>query len=131
MVERRMALFGVLIEQHRVPLRERATFAVLAGKADWTSLFQQRAEGKRLGGCPINPFAAFDRFGAILEKTLDRPVNGESLRNSCDFPADIPQFRNIDARIASARIVGVACALPAGPASVHPGGLVPHVALAG
>src|SRR5262245_26206587 len=107
MIERRVALLGVLTEQHRVTLRKCAALAVLAREANPVPFLQQRAKCERLAGCPINALAARDRFCAGVEKSLDCPVYGEALRNRRYFLANVTQLRCIDAGIAAARIVGV------------------------
>ena len=52
MVERGVALLGLLVDQHRVALREGAALAVLAGQADRMAFVEQRAEGQRLARSP-------------------------------------------------------------------------------
>jgi hypothetical protein len=69
--------------------------------------FQQRAKCECLAGCPINALAALDRFCAGVEKSLDRPVYGEALRNRRYFLANVTQPRFLDAGIAAARIFSV------------------------
>src|SRR5262249_57507794 len=81
MIERRVTLLSVLIEQHRVTLRKRAALAVLARKTNAMPFLQQRAKCERLARCPINALAALDRFYAGVKKSLDRPVDGQALRN--------------------------------------------------
>ena len=53
-VERDVALLGLLIDQHGVALGERAAAAVLAGQPDMRALGAQRAERQRLGGRPVD-----------------------------------------------------------------------------
>ena len=67
-VQRDVARFGLLIDQHRMALRERAALAVLARQANRKALVQQRAEGERLGGRPVDPLADLDRRAAVLEE---------------------------------------------------------------
>ena len=57
MVERDVARFGLLIDQHRMALRERAALAVLAGQANRKAFVEQGAEGQRLGGRPVDALA--------------------------------------------------------------------------
>src|SRR6476661_4894043 len=129
MVERRMTLLGVLIEQHRVALREGAAFAVLARQAHRVAILQQGTEGKRLSRGPIDPLARLDRLCAIVEKTLDRLMNLEIRRDHCDLLADLAQRFDRDAGIAAARVFNLTRRLQASPAAVEPVGLVRLVAL--
>ena len=98
MIERRVALLGLLIEQHRMALREGAALRILAGQADRMALLEQRAEGKRLGGRPIDALAGLDRLGALIEETLNRLVDVEVLRNRRDLLADLAQFLGVRRR---------------------------------
>src|SRR5262245_4094959 len=131
MIERRVARFGVLVEQHRVALRKGATLAVLAGLPYGVAFLEQRAQGERFARRPIDSLAAFNRLGAMLKETPDCLVNGEPIRNGGDFLADLAQQAGINARITAPWIVGVACRVHSGPASVESVGLVRLVALAG
>ena len=124
-----MALFGFLIEQHRVALREGAALRVLAGQPDRGAFLQQRAEGQRLRSRPVDALARLDRLGAVVEETLHRAVHVEPIGHRCDLLADFAQHVRLDAGIAAARIVGVGGGLQAGPAAVEPVGLVRLVAL--
>src|SRR6476659_4189180 len=131
MIEWRVALLGVLVEQHRMPLRERTALTVLAGKPHRMAFLEQGTKGKRLSGCPIDSLPTLNRLGAIIEETLNRLVNGIALRNDSDFLADLAQHGGVDAGIATARIVSVAGGFHARPASVEPIGLVRLVAAPG
>ena len=73
-VDRDVALFGLLIDQHRVAVRERAAAAVLAGHADMRALGAQRADRQRLGGRPVDALAALDRGALRLELPRDLAV---------------------------------------------------------
>ena len=53
-IERRVAAFVLLIDQHRMALREGAALGVLAGQADVMAFLQQRTERQRLAGCPVD-----------------------------------------------------------------------------
>src|SRR5262245_50666399 len=124
MIERRVALLSVLIEQHRVTLRKCTALAVLPREANPVAVLQQRAKCERLAGCPINALAALDRFCAGVEKSLDCPVDGEALRDRGYFLANVKQHRCIDAGITAARILGVTRRFQARPASIQPVSLV-------
>ena len=124
MIERRVSGLVLLIEQHGMALREGAALAVLAGEPHRTSLEQERAEGERLAGRPVDALAALDRLAAVVEEALDRPVDVEAFRHRRDLAADLRQRLDRDAGIAAARIVGIARRLHAGPAAVEPVGLV-------
>ena len=130
MVERRVALLGLLIEQHRMALREGAALAVLPGQPHRMAFLEQRAEGERFGRRPVDALAGLDRLGAMIEKALDGLVDVEALRHRRDLLADLAQLGERDAGIAAARIVGFARRLQARPAAVEPIGLVRLVAAA-
>ena len=130
-VERVVTLLGLLVEDHRMALRERAALGVLAGQAHAMAFLEQRAERQRLAGRPIDAFTGFDRLGAVVEKALHRAVDVEAVRHPGDGLADCLELVDRQAGIAAARIVGVLRSLEAGPAAVEPIGLVGLVALAG
>ena len=92
MVERRVAFLGFLIEQHRMALREGAAFRILAGQAHPVAFLEQRAEGERLGGRPVDALAGLDRLGAVIEEALDGLVDVEALRDARDLLADLAQL---------------------------------------
>ena len=81
-VERRVALLVFLIDEHRMPRRERAALDVLAGQADAMAFDQQRAERQRLGHGPVDALAGFHHLLAVIEKALDRAVDVEALRDA-------------------------------------------------
>ena len=81
MIERRVALLGLLVEQHRMALREGAALGILAGQADRVAFLEQRAEGERLGGRPVDALAGLDRLGAVVEEALDGAVDVEAFRH--------------------------------------------------
>ena len=80
LVERRVAVLGLLIDQHRVALREGAALGILARQPHRMAFLEQRAEGERLGGRPVDPFAGFDRLAAVIEEPLDGAVERGSPR---------------------------------------------------
>ena len=128
MVERRVAFLGLLIEQHRMALREGAALRILAGQADRMAFLEQRAEGERFRGGPVDALAGLDRLGAMIEEALDRLVDVEALRHGRDLLADLAQLADVDAGIAAARILDSAGDLEPRPAAVEPVGLVRLVA---
>ena len=71
MVQRRIARFGLLIDEHAVALREGAALAVLAGQAHGIAFVEQAAEGQRLAGRPVDAFARLDRLAPVLDQALD------------------------------------------------------------
>src|SRR6185437_16637116 len=129
MVERRVALLGILIEKHCVALREGAALAVLARQAYGVPLLQQGAECKRLGRGPIDPLTCPNCLCAVVEETLDGFVDMEIRRNDCDFLADLAQHFDCNTGIAAAWVLDLTRRLQAGPAAVEPVGLVRLVAL--
>src|SRR5262245_7225646 len=90
-VERDVALLGVLVDQHRMALREGAAFTVLAREAHREAFGEQRGESERLGGGPVDTLPGLDRLGAALKEALDRPVHMEALGHRGDLAADFLQ----------------------------------------
>src|ERR1700674_2595916 len=129
MVERRIAILVLLVDQHRMALRERAALGILAGQPHRMTFAQERAEGECLAGRPVDAVALLDRLGARVEKALDRAVDMETRRHRADPLADLLELLDRKAGIAAARIVGELRDLETGPASVEPVGLVGFVAL--
>ena len=105
MVERHVAVLVLLVDQHRMALREGAALAVLAGQPHRMAFEQQRAEGERLGGRPVDALAGLDRLGARVEEALDGAVDVEALRHRGDLLADLLERLDRDAGVAAARIV--------------------------
>src|SRR5690242_21575761 len=105
-------------------LRERATFAVLAGQAHRVPFLQQRTECKCFSGRPVDPLAGFDGFGAVFEEPLDRFVNSEALRDSGHLFSDDAQLGCLNAGIAPPGVIGIPGSLEPRPAAVEPVGLV-------
>ena len=130
MVERDVAVLVLLIDQHRMALRERAALGVLAGKPHRTAFEQQGTEGERLGRCPIDAFAGLDRLAAVVDETLQGPVQVETLRYRRDLRSDLFERRERDASMAAARVIGIARRFDVGPAAVKPVSAVCLVALA-
>src|SRR5882724_1352558 len=97
--------------------RERAALRILTREAHAVTVEQQRAEGERLAGRPVDAFAGLDRLAAGVEEALDRLVDVEALRHRGDLPADLPQGLDRRAGIAAARIVDVVGELELGPVS--------------
>src|SRR5204863_1924912 len=104
-IVRRVAALVLLVDQHRVALRERAALGVLSGQPHVVTLLQQRAEGQGFAGRPVDPGAALDRFHAIIQETCDGPVNPEAVRHLGDLAADVLEHGNIDAGDAAARLL--------------------------
>ena len=78
MRQRRVFVRGTTIDDHGVPLAERATPRVLAGEADRTALEQQRAERERLGDRPVDA-ALGDHLGPLLQLRQQPRMHGEAL----------------------------------------------------
>src|SRR4051812_46634239 len=128
MTKRRVARLALLIDQHRMALRKRAALRILTRQANPVTVEQQRAEGERLTGRPVNPFAALDCLAAIVEEALNRAVYVEALRHRGELAADLLQRRDRHAGVAAARIVDVVGELELLPLPVEPVGLVGLVA---
>src|SRR5579883_3619847 len=103
-----------------MPLRERAALGVLAGQADRMTFNEERAEGERFSGGPINSSAGLDGLAAGVEKPLDRAVDMEGLRHGRNFRADVFEHLEFNARIAAPRIVRHLRNLESGPTAVQP-----------
>src|SRR5580704_5576074 len=131
MIERRVAVLVLLVDQHRMALRERAAFGILAGQPHPVTLLQQRAEGECFAGRPVDIAAGLDRLAAAVEEAIERAMQMKALRPRRDLVADLLEFSDLDAGMAAARIVGLARPLESGPAAVEPIGLVGAVALRG
>src|SRR5581483_6652907 len=104
MIERRVAALVLLVDQHRMALREGAALRVLAGKSDVMAFLQQRTERQRLAGRPIDAGARVDRLGAVFEEALNRAMDAEAVRHLGDLAADLLQLRSVDAGDAAAGI---------------------------
>src|SRR5215470_6915470 len=91
---------------------------------------QQGTERERLGRCPIDAFAGLDRLAAVVDETLQGPVQVETLRYRRDLRPDLFERRERDAGMAAARVIGIARRFDVGPAAVEPVGAVCLVALA-
>src|SRR5271170_1899971 len=113
-------------------LRECAALAVLARKAYWEAVAQERTEGERFRGRPVDPVAAVYRRAAILEEAEDRLMDVEALGRRGDPLADLRQPSEFDAGLAATIVVGDGlCRLDSRPAAVEPIGLVGRIGLAG
>ena len=132
MVERDVAVLVLLIDQHRMALREGAALAVLAGQPHRMAVEQQRAEGQRLGGRPVDALAGLDRLArASSRKRWMVRWTWKPCGTAVILLADVLERLDRDAGVAAARIVvDRARAFDAGPAAVEPVGLVGLVALA-
>src|SRR5947209_7975879 len=93
-IEWDVAALRLLIDQHRMPLRERPALAVLPGQPHRMALDQQRAQSERLARRPVDALAALDRLGAGVEKALDGAVDVEILGHRGDLLADF--FERLD-----------------------------------
>src|SRR3546814_20825188 len=63
--QRLKGLLGFLIDERGVALREGPTVAVLARQPQRMALNQQGAEGKRLGGRPVDVLVRLDRKSVV------------------------------------------------------------------
>src|SRR2546430_14122026 len=61
-VVRRVAVLGLLVDQHRVALRERAALGILPRQPHRMALGEQRADRQRLAGRPVDARAGLDRL---------------------------------------------------------------------
>src|SRR5258708_35408927 len=90
---------------------------------------QEGTQRERLGRCPIDAFAGLDRLAAVVDETLQGPVQVETLRYRRDLRSDLFERRERDAGMAAARVIGIARSFDVGPAAVEPVGAVCLLAL--
>ena len=84
-VERGVALLGLLVDQHRMALREGAALAVLAGQAHRVAL--DRAAMPKASASPVAqsmPSPGLDRLAAVVEEALDGAVDVEAVGHRGD-----------------------------------------------
>src|SRR5205085_7415258 len=80
-IDRDVALLGLLVDQYCVPVREGAAAAVLAGQAHMRPLGAQRADRERLGRRPIDALTGLDRGALRFELSGDLAVQVKAIRN--------------------------------------------------
>src|SRR6185437_6467667 len=78
-VQRHVAVLGLLVDEDGVALREGAAAAVLAREPHERALGAERADGERLGGRPVDALAAAKRVALLLELARDLGIEVESL----------------------------------------------------
>ncbi len=127
MVDRDVAFFGLLVDQHGVAMREGAAPAVLTGHPDMGPLGAQRGDRQRLGGRPVDAFAGFDRGALCFQLAGDLGVEAKALRHRHEAAPDLPQRLAGNAGIAAAIVVG--SLFEPGPGAFEPIRLVRAVAL--
>src|SRR5258708_19102810 len=101
MTQRRVVLFGGLIDDVAMALDEGAAYAVLAGEAHREALVEQGGEGQVLGGRPVDVLARLDAGAAALDDPLDRPVNVNPLGDGGEPESKIDQLLLGDGRVAA------------------------------
>src|SRR5215471_19809744 len=112
-------------------LREGAALGILAREPHPVTLGQQRAEGERLRGRPVDVLPRVDRLAAVLKEAQQRAVQMKARLERSDLLANLLELGNIDAGLAATRIFRVARGLEAGPAAVEPIGFVGAITLRG
>ncbi len=111
-------------------LREGAALGILAGKPDRVAVEQDRAEGQRFAGRPVDAFARFDHLAPRLEEAADRLVGLEIGGNLGQLLADFLQRLHRYGGLAAPLFVLVVGGAQARPGAVQPVGLVGLVLLA-
>src|SRR5262249_21282135 len=106
MIDWDVALFGFLVDEHGVALREGAAARILAGEANEGTLGTKRTEGERLARRPIDALAAFDRLALRLELTRDLAVEVETFGHGRERMTHFRQLLDRDGRLAAPRIAG-------------------------
>ena len=91
MLERDVALLGLLVVQHGVALGERAAADVLAAQAHRDALAQQRAERQMLGGRPVDALARLDRLAPLADDPRQLAVDVQASRDLGHGEADLAQ----------------------------------------
>ena len=79
--ERHVALAGLLLVQHRVPVEEGPTARVLAGEAHAVAVRQQRGIGHGLGSAPIERLLAGVHPLAVVDDARHARVQQETVGN--------------------------------------------------
>ncbi len=132
-VERDVARLGLLIDQHRMALRERAALEVLAAESRTGKPSSSRApKASASAVAQSTPSPLVDRVAAVVEEAKDGLVDLEALRRGGDALADLLQPVDVVAGVAAAVVLDhVLRRLEAGPAAVEPVGLVGRIGLAG
>ena len=129
-VERRVAVLGLLVDQHRMALREGAALAVLAGEPHADG---RRAAASRRRAPRRSPSRCRRRSrstcGGCRGSGGSCGADGSPAAASVIFSPISFERRELDAGLAAARIVGIGRGLKSGPAAVEPIGLVGAVAL--
>ena len=90
-IDRDVALLGLLIHEHRVPVRERTAAAVLPGETDVGSLGTQCADRQRFGGRPIDAVTGFDRGALRFQLSGDLAVEVKAIRNRDEAMPNLAQ----------------------------------------
>ena len=78
--ERRVLRFGLVVDEHRVALAERAPPRVLAGEADRRALEEQRAERERLRERPVD-VVVVELLAPVADDALELRVHREAGRD--------------------------------------------------
>jgi len=114
-----------------VALTERAAADILARQADGIIVDEQRAEGERLSGRPIEALTAFEHSALGLEDTRQRLVDHETIGDGGELGGDLVEcLSRHAARGGAALAYGFARRCKSGPFAFKPVGLVGLVALA-
>ncbi|MPL74173.1 hypothetical protein SDC9_19983 [bioreactor metagenome] len=121
-VERVVAFFGGLVDEGGMPLREGAAGAVLAGQAHREPLGEQRAEGQRLGGRPVEAGAGLEHLLLRLEQARHGLVDVEAVGMRGQRLAKLGQLFGRDR--GDAGVIVLRLPVEVLPAPVEPVGLV-------
>ena len=108
MIERRVALLVLLIDQHRVALRERAALGVLARQPHRDAVLSSEQKASASAVAQSMPSPVSIALRAIVEEALHRAVDVEILGNVVILSPISLSVCDLDAGVAAARIVLVA-----------------------
>ena len=94
MRERDVAFLGLLIDQNRMALGERAAARILSGQTHSVTFERECAERQRLAGSPVEVFAGLKHLGLRLKNAFQAGMNMERIGRRHQRLADLLQ--NID-----------------------------------
>src|SRR5258705_12999381 len=100
-LQRGVAPLGLLIDQHRMALGERATLDILPREADREALLEQRAECELLSHGPVDALAGPDHLATALDEALHSLVRVEIAGDGGRAAAYLLQDIHRDAGVAA------------------------------
>src|SRR5204862_4713536 len=80
LLNRRVAIAGIDVVQHEMPLAEGTALGILSGQTNGRALAQQRRERQRLRVCPLDAFLGGES-AAALQLLVELRMNREAVRH--------------------------------------------------